>query len=232
MPSASQPFHELQELDSSLEQLGRKLEAVRLRLATNPEIEALRGELERTSLEIDDGQRQIRRLEAAIDDENAGIERWSRTLYGGKVGDSRELLSLQKEIQSAQERRSRLEDELLDLMQRLEELAALQADQRLRLNKLEQRWDAERVRLQAEKDGLVQLLDDLKQRRRDVAEALGVSGLNVYERLRASSGHAVSTVRDGICEWCRVQVPARDVQHARGPSIVTCTTCTRILYVP
>jgi predicted nucleic acid-binding Zn-ribbon protein len=78
---------------------------------------------------------------------------------------------------------------------------------------------------------LTQEIVNLRNDRAEMAAAVDVPQLESYERLRARHRHAVSHVQDGICQWCRVQIPRADLQHARSGALVTCTNCSRILYV-
>ena len=46
-------------------------------------------------------------------------------------------------------------------------------------------------------------------------------------------GVAVSAIKDGTCQACRVTVRPQQIMQARkGDEIVLCESCKRILYVP
>src|SRR5438067_1882587 len=105
------------------------------------------------------------------------------------------------------------------------------------LFRLEQ-LDTELERREAEQPALARriaegedALTQLRAERESLAGSLDAPSLAMYQRLRSSSRHAVSSVSNGVCQWCRVTIPSKDVQHARSGELVTCSNCARILYV-
>jgi predicted nucleic acid-binding Zn-ribbon protein len=92
-------------------------------------------------------------------------------------------------------------------------------------------WEAERPSLERQETELAERLTRLKGEREIALAEVNPQTVHTYSRLRAQSGHAVSVVRNGVCQWCRVNIPQKDVQHARAGALVSCSNCERILYV-
>lgn len=228
--AALQMLYELETADNRLDQQQHLLESVRLRLAGTGERAAAMARVETVRADLRELESRQRGLERDIENEAVNVRRWSEKLYGGTVHDARELNSLQHEIEMAAQRRSQREDELLEAMEQFEtgEATLRQAEQRVR--EVEARQLDERARLHREDAELTEEIEALRRRRDEIAGGLDPTQLARYERLRRSTGHAVAEVVNGTCQWCRVQVPARDVQHARAGELVACTNCGRVLF--
>src|SRR3990172_7161567 len=116
---------ELQELDTSID----RLEHRRAQLETGEELSAARKGLEEAEsllgelrLAVDSVDATSRRLENEIDSFGAKLAAENKRMYDGTIVNAKELEALQHEISSLMERRARAEDELLDQMQRREDL--------------------------------------------------------------------------------------------------------------
>lgn len=231
MNSLPLSLFQLEEIDSRIETDLITIESLQDRLSGDPDIVAAGkrvAELEKRALAAEANQR---RLEAVVEDTTKTIDRLNKTLYGGSIHDSREMASVEKEIEHAGASRTRAEDELLEAMETSE---ALQSELQLARSRS--------TSLTAKRnDSLAGMRDDVQRLRAEVtalreerivtAGAIDKIQLQRYEALRARHRHAVSHVQDGVCQWCRVQIPHADLQHARSGALVMCTNCSRILYV-
>jgi predicted nucleic acid-binding Zn-ribbon protein len=230
--SAAEPLYQLEDIDTRIDRTQAALKTVRQRLQSNSELAAAQHTLERLQDELRTVQVHQRTLEAEVEDQSIQIQRWMDQLYGGRVRDPHGLLSLEQQIQHGNEARARLEEELLAVMERVEALEAEVQTAEQHLRELETEWKHERAQLLAEEIRLGTMLNDLHAQRQQLINTIDQPIMSRYERLRQHAGHAVSLVQNGVCQWCRVQIPPRDIQHARGSALVTCTNCARILYVP
>ena len=98
---------------------------------------------------------------------------------------------------------------------------------------IERAWRLEQQELSAQQEALSAALRELDERRRGLASKVDQSSLRLYEELRAKKqGRAVAKVEQGMCQGCRIVLPARDLQRARGSQgLVQCSSCERILYI-
>ncbi|GEM_PF-244239 len=229
MSAAAQPLLELQDLDVQIEGEHSAIESIRRRLASSQEIESARRRLSEQEARLQTAQTELRRLDTDAQDLRNTITRLNSRLYGGSVHDSRELASIEAEISHATKRQVESEDRELELMEEIESLTASLEEGRGRLERLESDRAAMTNSLLAERQSRQTQLDSLVAARQERVQELPPARLSQYERLRERLGHAVSAVDGGVCQWCRVQLPPADVQHARGPDIVLCTNCGRIL---
>ena len=77
-------------------------------------------------------------------------------------------------------------------------------------------------------------LDQELKKRHDVFVTLPAQLASVYNRLaqRSRDGIAVAEVVNGSCSACFMSLrPQMQVEVKRGDQIITCESCTRILYM-
>lgn len=231
MSSLPSSLFQLEEIDSRIEADQATLDSLHERLQGDPDIVAAErrlADIEKRAVAMETRQRK---LEGTVDDAAGTIDRLNKTLYGGGIHDSREMASVQKEIEHAGFRRSRAEDELLEAMEASEKLQSELEEARKRVEQLRERRSHSLGSMKDDLTRLTQEIGGLRNDRAEMAATLDPAQLDRYERLRARHRHAVSHVQNDICQWCRVQIPRADLQHARGGALVTCTNCSRILYM-
>jgi predicted nucleic acid-binding Zn-ribbon protein len=221
----------LEQLDADLDHRRAALAEVRRRLQRDPEGEAAAARLERVRQEEREAIMQQRRLEGDLAEIETRLKRDHERLYGGQVVDPRELASLEKEMQAYRERRDQTESALLDAMERAEQLQTDVAALTREANERRERRETDRPALERQAQEMAGALAALQAERDALAADIDGPSLDRYNRLRQRAGHAISHVADGVCQWCRVAIPPKDVQHARAGTLVSCSNCGRILFV-
>jgi predicted nucleic acid-binding Zn-ribbon protein len=158
----------------------------------------------------------------------------SERLYSGRITSPRELEDLQKETEYLKRRQADLEDRQLEAMIELDEATTRLAVANEEFVVVEAAWKAENSELSQEYDALKQELAALADKRKRLGPHIAEEDLNEYNALRRlRNGVAVSLVKEGVCQVCRVSVPGRDLERAaRTDELQHCFGCDRILYVP
>jgi predicted nucleic acid-binding Zn-ribbon protein len=225
---------ELQELDSSIDRLdqrrgqleaGEELSAARKALE---EAESLLGELRLASDAVDASSR---RLEHEIESFGAKLAAEEKRMYDGSIVNTKELEALQHEITSLKERRTRAEDELLEQMERREDLDARAAE-------ASKEVDAARTRAEdlggdaiRELDEIAATLQTRRGERATLAAAFDEELLELYEDLRAQKrGVGAAAIVDGVCQACHEKLSAVELdklKHTEG--VKRCEYCRRIV---
>ncbi len=221
----------LEQLDAELEQRQATLLEVRLQQQRNAELDAAEARVASLRAREAAAGAEQRKLEGLLADLQAKIKRDHARLYGGAIIDPREIGSLQRELEHYGAQRSEVEDRLLDAMQLLETLQEQVQTVGRQTTASRAQWDAARPARDEQIRETIGAIQDLRSKREPLAAELDPRSAYLYQRLRANSGHAISVVTDGVCQWCRVVIPQKDVQHARSGALVTCTNCGRILYL-
>lgn len=225
---------ELQELDLAIDRLEHRrerLESGRDVAEARAAMEEAEGRLGELRLALDATAAEQRRLEAEVDSMERKAAADERRLYDGSIANVKELEALQHEIASLKERKARVEDDLLEVMERREDLEARVppaeaevADARAHVERLEREGAAELGRIAAE-------LETLRARRAALVPELDPELLELYEDLRGKKdGLGVAALVDGTCQACHEKLSARELdrlKHAEG--IGRCEHCRRIL---
>ena len=227
---------DLQALDSTLDRLVHRRRA----LPEIAEIEELQARLTRSAddvvlLETEDSDlgREQSKIDADVDQVRTRTQRDRQRLDAGQVGSPRELENLQSEIESLHRRQSELEDVELEVMEkrevvqgRLDELRREREQTALTLSESEQRRDTTWAEIDAE-------ADKTTTQRTELAATLPADLLDLYEKVRASSGGVgAAALRRGQCEGCHLQLNTTDLNRIRDADpdeVVRCEECRRIL---
>jgi predicted nucleic acid-binding Zn-ribbon protein len=225
---------QLQELDLAIERLearraqlegGEELRAARARMA---ESEARVGELR---LSLDSVANEQRRLESDIDSIQRKIDAERAREYDGSVVNAKELQSIEAEVESLRGRKSRLEDELIDQMERREDMEArllpLEADAAVAAEQLaEVEEGSAREFVELEKT-----LSERKADRETMVPEFGTELLDLYDDLRQQKkGIGAAALIDGVCQACHQKLSPMYIDRLkREPGIRRCEYCRRIL---
>jgi predicted nucleic acid-binding Zn-ribbon protein len=225
---------ELQEKDSALDRLRTR----RTEIESGEELRRLRGAVEdseRTLGEVrlahDAVSMEQRRLENEIDSIARKGEAEEKRLYDGTIVNVKELDALQAEIRNLKERRSRLEDDLLERMERREELdakiATAERDVATAREALE-RGGADTTR---ELEEIVRGTSDLREQREAIAGEVDEELLELYDDLREQKkGVGVAALVDGVCQGCHQKLSAMELDRLKKlDGIRRCEYCRRIL---
>jgi uncharacterized protein len=221
----------LEQLDTEIEQAEAALNEARRRRLRNPELDAAESRVVRLRENERAAALHQRQLEAELTDVETKIKRDNTRMYSGQIVDPRELSSLERELANYGAQRDELEQRVLEAMEHAEAFAEEIAASDAAARETRAQWEAARPSLERQEAELAQRLTRLKADREAAAAEVSPQTVSTYSRLRTNSGHAVSVVRNGVCQWCRVNIPQKDVQHARAGALVSCTNCERILYV-
>ncbi|HMZ14742.1 MAG TPA: C4-type zinc ribbon domain-containing protein [Mycobacterium sp.] len=225
---------ELAELDVELSRLNHR--AAHLpEQQRYTEIQAEQGvvndRLSALTLALEDIDAQVTRLESEIDGVRQREDRDRGLLDSGSVSP-KQLEELQHELDTLQRRQTSLEDSLLEVMERREQLAAEQADEAAKLDALQQDL-AKTAQL---RDVALAEIDDVRGQRSARREEL-VSGLDaeladLYERQRGTTGVGAARLQGRRCGACRIELDRGEIARiAATPDdeVVRCSECRAIL---
>jgi predicted nucleic acid-binding Zn-ribbon protein len=221
--------------DVALTQLahrGRTLPEVAAVEATAEAERTFSADVVRAETEVRDLGREVKRLESDVDTVRQREDKDQRLLDSGSVSP-KEMTNLQHELQSLKRRQSDLEDQELELMERLEvaetALAAAQSG-------LEQaRADLARAE-QLRDDALADIADGTKRHqstRAEIAGGISAPLLSLYDRIRTQTGTTgAAMLKARQCQGCRLELYGNElaaVRNADPHEVVRCENCGRIL---
>ena len=234
-PQAQLKLLELAELDTELSRLDHR----RRTLPENAEFEAaqqrdseLRDELATLEATGSDLSRDQAKAERDVDQVRTRIERDRARLDAGQVSSPKELENLQSEIVSLERRQGDLEEVVLEVMERLEDVTrrrdTLSAEQTALAGRL--------AEIAARRDAAFAEIDEQagksRDRRAGIAADVPDDLLALYDRLRAQHTVGAAVLRNGRCEGCHLSLNTVDLGRIRAAppdEVLRCEECRRIL---
>jgi len=234
-PQAQLKLLELADLDAELGRLDHR----RRTLPESQEYERaqarnaeLRGELATLEAQQSDLERDQSKAERDVDQVRTRIERDRARLDAGLVSSPKELENLQSEIVSLARRQSDLEEVVLEVMERLEEVsgrrttvAGEQAALTGQLEEIAARRDAALAEIEEESG-------KASDSRAGIAAEIPDDLLGLYDRLRAQHTVGAAALNRGRCEGCHLSLNKVDLGRIRAAppdEVLRCEECRRIL---
>ncbi len=182
-------------------------------------------------LAIEDLDAQVAKFESEIEAVRDREDRDRKMLDGGAI-NAKQLADLQHELETLERRQASLEDSLLEVMERREELQADQADQLGKMDVLENELAAAQ---RARDDALAEIEQNRHQRlsRRDeLTAALDADLVSLYERQRARGGAGAGRLQGRRCGACRIEIDRGEIARitaAADDEVLRCPECGAIL---
>jgi predicted nucleic acid-binding Zn-ribbon protein len=233
-PESQRRLLELQAIDTSLAQLAHRRKTLPEladvdRLAR--EVAGLDDERIRAQVAVDDLDRDIVRMDKDVDQVRVRAER-DRTRLDVGTGPAKELEALQHELATLSRRQGELEDAELELMEQREQAQATLDDVVARLTAMRNQQNE----TEARRDQILSELDrdrDWKSASRvPLVADLPADLVQLYEKLRESTGVGAAMLRAGRCEGCRLELSGSErsrVKAAASDDVIQCEECRRIL---
>jgi len=195
------------------------------------ELETLTAALAQKEVELKDAKVKASVKEKELQAAEQAVIKFRDQINQAK--SNKEFQALQHEILSKEADNTRLEDGVLQSMQKVdrhtEEHDALAAERKA----AEAALHEERTRLESEAAGYAKEADDLRKERATVAGEVAPDIFAKYERLISRRGQtAMVAVVDGSCQGCYMKLrPETMAQLRKGGDLVFCHSCARILYL-
>jgi hypothetical protein len=225
----------LQEIDQRLQKKGHTLQQLRQQTT------AMLSEINAKEREAEGQQQQITQLETSRDaaelrlhEEEDKIK--EKRVRLNRIRNDRELQALRREIDSMKETNGKLEEDVIQFMEQIEQAKTNLTQTREQIAGLKNRIETE----SAEIDAHIRALEEeirLEQGERDKLSAdIDADLCARYERIFAKRGGlAVVEIRAGTCQGCHMHIPPHmsnqllsNVQQNTGV-IFHCPHCGRIL---
>lgn len=149
-----------------------------------------------------------------------------------EVKTNKEYQSMLKEIEAFEGKNSRLEDEMISLLEELDRLeGALKAGE-AELESRRQRFEEEKERLQTELNALAGELNGCIRKGIELKKEIPADLLRKYDQIKsAGRRNAVVAVWKEICDGCHMHIPAQLYNELqKAVTLTTCPNCNRIIY--
>lgn len=225
---------DLVELDAEM----RRVEHRAKNLAEQQEFDRIHAEhqiandqLAVVAIALEDLEGQIGKLESEIDSVRQRENRDRALLADGTV-NAKQLSELQHELETLERRQSSLEDSLLEVMERREEVQRKQSEELARIDTLQNALSA----AQLARDAALVDLDNIRQvsgtRRAELVSQLDPDLVALYEKVRAGGGAGAGLLQGRRCGACRIEIDRGEIARitaAADDDVVRCPECGAIL---
>jgi predicted nucleic acid-binding Zn-ribbon protein len=180
---------------------------------------------------LEDLDAQVAKFESEIDAVRQREDRDRSLLAAGSV-DAKQLTELQHELETLRRRQSSLEDSLLEVMERREELQSQQAGELANIDELQSKLtEAQRARDEARTE-IDQLRHQSVSRRDELVAELDADLVALYERQRAGGGAGAALLQGRRCGACRIEIDRGGLARitaAAEDEVLRCPECGAIL---
>lgn len=168
-------------------------------------------------------------LEASLATEQENIRRSETNMK--EIKTNKEFQAVGREITVARKQTQEIEEQILQKLGQVEELASELSSKKTDLASLEQNSVQRREVKQAEIDALQQNIDADATRRSEITNELPAGLVKRYDSLREQRrGQAVAIARDGYCLGCNMNLPPQLYNSLfRGDEMISCPHCQRVL---
>ena len=224
-------LYELQHIDLEIQSFRETLAQLNLQIGANDVVLKAKADLDAMKKHLAEVSQKCRDMEWETEDLRKSISKLNEKLYGGKVGNPKELLSLEHELENFNTKLRGKEDDLLELMNEEEITKKNMAIQSERVVRLEEDWQQQQKVLVQKRHEVEKQLLEIDKKRQEVASSIDSQALTLYEGLRLKKGQAVVKVEQGTCQGCRITLPMNEWQRAKSGTIVQCSSCGKILYL-
>ncbi len=178
-------------------------------------------------------QLQLRRKDKELDlsakEEN--VKKAQSQLYQLKT--NKEYQAKLVEISSLKADVSLIEEDIINLLDELEKAEKELNDAKKKLEEDEKKFKEEESRLKEETKQLEIQINNLKDKRKIIADSIDNNILSTYERLlKTRNGIAIASVENENCSACHMRVTAQTINEIKMyKDLVFCEMCVRILYI-
>lgn len=229
--SVAKQLYQLQEVDLELESNEQALNQIASQLGESKAVIETQNKLALERQHLEELTHQQHSVEWEIEDITSKLTTAEKELYSGRIRNPKELTNLQQEIDSLKIKRNKLEDQALQIMEKVELATKSVATLDAELRRIKAEWQSQQQKLSTDLQQLETITSNLKHKRELLATAIDSQVTEIYHELKRQRGTAVAKVEQGICRGCRISLPVSELQRARSGSLVRCSSCGRILFL-
>jgi uncharacterized protein len=222
---------DLQVVDSRIAGLEAELAKLPAQIAAiHAAVEDARKVVDGLRARVDLSRKNQRAREKDLEDNRVKRQKYEGQLY--QVKTNKEYSAVLGEIEEVKQEKSRIEEDILGLMEAQERAAVELKDAEADWKQREREGQSEEATLVEKLRGVEAELAVVRAERGDLARHLQPSVLIDYDRILRHRGLAVAEVtKPNSCGGCRVTITPQRLQELRQQSaLIHCESCGRYLY--
>jgi len=178
-------------------------------------------------------ENERKRMEDSIGTHNEKIKRDEQKLFSGTITDAKELVNLQEEVKTLKKSNEKIEDQMLELMIKIDDLLEEMKNIQEKKEKIESQINSMEKDIGKQVKLLEEKIKDLKVVRDTVTSGISGDYLDEYEKTRAKKkGVAVGVLRDKFCSACNMQIPIVEDEKIKDlDKVYKCPLCGKMLII-
>ncbi|MCE5263006.1 MAG: C4-type zinc ribbon domain-containing protein [Deltaproteobacteria bacterium] len=194
------------------------------------EFKAFCAVVEQEREQLEDIRKRRKEKDAQLLAGQQNLKRTRERLF--EVKTNKEYQSMLKEIEAFEGKNSRMEDEVIVLLDELDHLetALKTKDEELKARRMS--YEEERAKIEAELNTLDAELGDYVRKGMEIRKDIPAELIRKYEQIKgAGRGVAVVAVWKEICDGCHMAIPPQMYNELQKEKVlITCPNCNRIIY--
>ncbi len=223
----------------TLHRIHQQLHDLRERMERGPRmLQAHQANIQRQEAQLTLARDEFRKLKTATDDKQmqlstaeAGVEKRRGQMRQAK--DNREYQALKEEIAATEMANSVLADEILEAMEKLDELQKKVAEAEAMVKKAQEQAAKTRQEVEGQLPLITGDIQRLEVELRQQEAGLPEDFRGHYSRaVRLKGVDALAPVFGEFCGGCNQQIPLNTVNLLMQGQPVLCKACGRLLYIP
>ena len=200
-------------------------------------IASVRGKLDKAQQELseasdrfDSATKERKALESSLKDAETKVTKLKEKIP--EIKTNKEYHALLKEIDSAVHEKSDIEEKILILFEKLDELKAKRSEKENVFKEEEKVFNREKEIIEKDSNQLSEVLKELESQKAAIVSQVDTKLLSEYNRLLTDKkGLAVVTVKNEHCVGCNMRIPPQVfAEIKKNEKISYCLNCKRILY--
>jgi uncharacterized protein len=222
----------LQQIELEMSEIRAKLSEVNQRFEELDNQQLNLGQVvEQQEAAIKEMNRQYRAYESNAQANLDRIKKSEAKLISVKT--NKEYQSSLKEIDDLKEKNSKLEDEIIEFLERIEEADKLLKTKITSFSAVKTQIKTEKENIQKEAQERSLRLDKLTAACKTVSEGIDTELLVTYNRIKNNQTNRIGivAVTNAVCEGCHMNIPPQLYNELqRGDKLQRCPICHRIIY--
>jgi predicted nucleic acid-binding Zn-ribbon protein len=222
----------VQQIEIETGKLKTYLEKVPSRISSlERELEEFIHSVKGDEAEIEEFNKQYRALEADVQLNLSKIQKSQEKLRSVKT--NKEYQSSLKEIDNIKAINSKLEDEMLEYLEKIETAEKAIKDRKQHYTEIVNESNREKESIERDAEQRQENLVDLEAKRVAVATELDAGILEIFKQVKAKQPNlvAIVAVQDAVCQGCNMNIPHQVYNELqRCDSLRYCPSCFRIIY--
>jgi len=201
-------------------------------------INSLEQELEKFIRSVEDDEaaieefnKQYRAFEADVQLNLIKIQKSQEKLRSVKT--NKEYQSSLKEIDDAKAVNSKLEDVMLEILEKIETAETAIKDRKQHYAQIVDESNREKETIERDAEQREEILVELESKRASIAAEIDAGLLEIFNQVKKKQGDlvAIVTVQDAVCQGCNMNIPPQVYNELqRCDSLKYCPSCFRIIH--